>query len=390
MGRETTIWRTATWAALEAFAVAVLFGPDAFAQVAGQRLTLRIGSDSSPNYILTAVGGLAVRSDGAIFVLQPREAVVRAYTEKGTHLFDFGRRGDGPGDFRYMGTAGWGRDTIRISDLIGRVSSFDSKGRFLNSSRIEKPATQLVQLVNGDLLASEGVSADRVARGVQTSIPLLQWNPRNRQGDTIRMLDVANSIWKISNPAVREGPSSFRTQPYDESTLWGTSPDGAWIVIVDRKVTVATQRTFRLTKLSATGDTVFSKNLSYTPTPIDSRFVDSLVDAEARRAVSRQMFSSFDAARREIRRSFHRPPHMPPVAQLIVGRDGSIWLRKPGPARGATWHVISADGGDLGEVEAPERFRLHVAQLGTIWGTEQDEFDVETVVRYEIGPPKRK
>lgn len=372
------------------FLAVALVAAQGTAQSAGTTPSLRIGSDSAPEYLLTGVGGLAVRADGAILVLQPREGVIRAYTARGLHLYDFGRRGDGPGDFRYLGAAGWNGDTIWVSDLIGRVSRFDSRGRYLESSRLERPVTQLARLANGDLIASEGVSADRVASGAQASIPLVRWNPRSAQGHTVRMLDVANSIWKISNPAVREGPSSFRTQPYDESTLWGTSPDGAWIVIVDRKVTVARQRTFRLTKLSATGDTVISKNLPYTPTPISSRFVDSLVDAEARRAVSRQMFSSFDAARREISKSFHRPPHTPPVAQLTVGRDGSIWLRKPGPARGATWHVISADGGDLGEVEAPERFRLHVAQLGTIWGTEQDEFDVETVVRYEIGPPKRK
>jgi hypothetical protein len=72
---------------------------------------------------------------------------------------------------------------------------------------------------------------------------------------------------------------------------------------------------------------------------------------------------------------------------MVVGRDGSVWLR--GEDRGEStveWRILSPDGEPYGLVRLPVGFWMFLAERSRAWGTERDELDVPYIVRYRIGP----
>jgi hypothetical protein len=63
---------------------------------------LTIGlDDGDPRYLFGSVHGIAVDPEGRILVADAQGVRVRVYDDDGRHLFDFGRSGDGPGEFDY-------------------------------------------------------------------------------------------------------------------------------------------------------------------------------------------------------------------------------------------------------------------------------------------------
>ena len=84
--------------------------------------------------------GAVVLRDGRIAVLDGRSALIRVYSPEGEHLEDWGRAGEGPGEFSsypaeifpYRG------DSILVSEeLARRFVIFDDRGRFGRNARSE-------------------------------------------------------------------------------------------------------------------------------------------------------------------------------------------------------------------------------------------------------------
>lgn len=63
--------------------------------------------------------------------------------------------------------------------------------------------------------------------------------------------------------------------------------------------------------------------------------------------------------------NLHRPPHYPPVTTVVLGTDGTIWLRDP-PLEGADaiWTVLDEAGEPLARIRIPTN-----VQLGSRAGT---------------------
>jgi hypothetical protein len=61
---------------------------------------LRIGSlDADRPYVFGGIAGIATDKQGRMFVAESQEAEIRVFDRQGKHLFSFGRRGAGPGEF---------------------------------------------------------------------------------------------------------------------------------------------------------------------------------------------------------------------------------------------------------------------------------------------------
>lgn len=88
-----------------------------------------------------------------------------------------------------------------------------------------------------------------------------------------------------------------------------------------------------------------------------------------------------------VRESLYRPSHYTPVEEVVVGRDGSVWVA-PRAAPGTearVWRVFGEDGADLAPVQLPAGVRVLSAGRSTVWGTVRDELDVPYLVRFRIG-----
>ncbi len=88
--------------------------------------------EGDERYLFGDVAGAVVLRDRRIAVLDARSALIRVYSAKGEHIADWGREGDGPGEFKsprflfpYRG------DSILVSDIVAsRFTILDDQGRF--------------------------------------------------------------------------------------------------------------------------------------------------------------------------------------------------------------------------------------------------------------------
>ncbi|NOT08888.1 MAG: 6-bladed beta-propeller [Gemmatimonadales bacterium] len=106
-------------------------------------------------------------SRGRYFVLQPnKEEMPIVFDRGGRFLRRIGRKGDGPGEFRFAahGTVD-AADSIFIVDWVGRASVFSPDFKYVRSFPFPQGVRSMVVLRNGDLLANALVS-DRQTIGL--------------------------------------------------------------------------------------------------------------------------------------------------------------------------------------------------------------------------------
>ena len=65
----------------------------------------------------SAIGRLFVGPKGEIVVPEPQDSRVRIYDSAGTLVTTIGRRGEGPGEFQYVGSVFWAADTLVVWDM---------------------------------------------------------------------------------------------------------------------------------------------------------------------------------------------------------------------------------------------------------------------------------
>lgn len=96
---------------------------------------VRIGSVDGPEeYVLGDIFGVRRFSNGRIGALDAGAGKVRVYDELGIHLFDVGRRGDGPAEFRYPQYLQLWHDSIVVYDGSAQKRVwFTPDGQFLRS-----------------------------------------------------------------------------------------------------------------------------------------------------------------------------------------------------------------------------------------------------------------
>jgi hypothetical protein len=89
---------------------------------------LRIGSVDDPDAGFTDIGGIAVDSEGLVYVLERRDRAVRVYDTSAQLVRTIGRSGEGPGEFRSPLLLGLLGDTLWVNDVGLRRVTFFSRG----------------------------------------------------------------------------------------------------------------------------------------------------------------------------------------------------------------------------------------------------------------------
>jgi len=74
----------------------------------------------------------------------------------------------------------------------------------------------------------------------------------------------------------------------------------------------------------------------------------------------------------------------PPVEELLVGNDHRVWIGLRPTSRGRPWLVLGDAGAPDGIVTLPANSTVRAADGEHLWAIEQDELDVESVVRYRL------
>ncbi|MFQ5747489.1 MAG: hypothetical protein ACE5HF_09775 [Gemmatimonadota bacterium] len=90
-----------------------------------------------------------------------------------------------------------------------------------------------------------------------------------------------------------------------------------------------------------------------------------------------------------------KPNSLAPFGRLVLGARGRLWVQRERSSplwrgerllgvAGASYDVFGADGGYLGQIEAPPQARLQAAAGDTVWAYEIGELDETWVVAYAL------
>jgi hypothetical protein len=357
---------------------------------------LRIGSVDDSLYALTDVRFMEVGPDGTMYTLHPSERVIRIFDASGTLLSVLGGQGDGPGEFQSPGAMGMFADTLWVLDFRGyRFSFFSLAGTYLSSltvpyASIQDPYT--IQppraygiLFDGTVYGEPPAFSSMVADGTLTHRLIMPMTRDGQVTDTLPPIAFGRNQWAISEP---DGSGGFyRAQPFPDGPMSSLASDERALFIVDRGApTAPTDATFRVSKLSFEGDTLFSTVVDFDPVPVEAAEVDSILDSVGSFMAERGIFGVTAAQARALAEAtLYRPAFKAGAINFRLAKNGDVWLGGGRNVSGLEeWLVLDRNGAPVGRLPLPGGVRPLVVDPPLLWGVEVDEFDVPYVVRYRM------
>lgn len=357
---------------------------------------LRVGSVDG-SVTLTWIRSIEVGPDGRMFTMHPTEQEVRMFAEDGTPMRTLGGRGDGPGEFQNAYTMGLVGDTLWVYDgRPSRFSQFDMNGELVGSFTVpytmgqdpEAPGPPRPDglLDDGTVYGERPAFSNQIAAGIITERVYMTMDRDGSVVDSLPGVAFGNNQWAVGDPDHPERGGAYFRQPYGDGPLSAFTPGEHALLLLDRgAATAAGQVTYRLTKLTFDGDTLFSRTYPYSPQPLTQAAADSAMEATlAPMLESGRMPWKPDQLKEWAKVSFYQPAYMPPVTDMKVGRDGHIWLRDQPAGESVRWTILTPQGEPMGVTTLPAAFTLSQADGPLVWGYERDDLDVTYLVRYRI------
>lgn len=388
-----------------ALLVACADGPPDDGILNAQRLELevelRIGSINDPDEAFTYFEALEVAPDGRIYTMHEPELLIRIHSPGGQLLGTIGGEGEGPGEFSNLGRMGLTGDTLWVLDYGNyRFNFFNYSGELLGSMRVpvdlggspgRRPPRPRGLLADGSIFASPPAFSSEVAAGKMTTQVLVRMTASGEISDTIARYSLLDRSLIITT---EEGFGFTTSQPFGDSDIIQISGYQPLIFRLERSAaTEFASDSFRVTKRTIEGDTVFSRTYRYTAIPIDPAHVDSILQAIGQRFETIRFASAPtpELAMRLAREAMYLPAYHPPVTELVLGRDGTVWLqREDTGGETVDWLALDPNGDLIGVVAVPARFRVLAADRQHLWGMARDELDVPYIVRYGVRSPPRE
>lgn len=359
-------------------------------------LDLQVGSIDDPDYALTAIRAVEIRSDGTMYTLHPQEQLIRMFAADGTLRGTIGGEGEGPGEFRNIGPLGWVADTLWVLDFDGyRFSQFSPAGDFLGSFTVPfrmdsdpgapQPPRAEGLLYDGTVYGSIPAFSSQIADGTLTVSQQLLMSRDGRVRDTLPGVPFGRNQWAITPPDGRGG--LYMPQPFADGPLWSFTPNERALVVLDRTAPMSpAEARFRLTKLTFAGDTVFSREYPFDPIQVTQEEVDSILQSFRERMGDRRFFNLGPAAlTRLAEETLYRPAFRPPATSFRLSRDGTMWLRMTsGSEESNRWLILESNGDPVGRLSLPDDFNPLLIDLPYVWGFATDALDVPYLRRYVV------
>jgi hypothetical protein len=329
---------------------------------------------------------------------------IRHFDATGAFVGKIGRCGDGPGEFRSIAAVGFLGDTMWVSDQRHRrvtlfppdrknPQSFSASYSPRNDALHAAPPTAMLR---GGAAIAQGVLAFGAAAtsGDQAVFsPVVRLDRAGMVVDTMALL-LARSAGDIM---LTYGGSALATirQPFNSRGYWAARPNGEGLVIVAaRTVSTNPPTSWLATQIfNANGSLIATRRPPYTPVVIQARLRDSVARALVGSALPKDTAPPGAIADllEQVRRQMVVPRHEPPITHLLMGNDGSIWIRREDRrAAGAEWLVLDAKGEEVGHVIVPVGLRLGYADLTQVLAVETDADDIPWVIRFRVSAPSRR
>jgi hypothetical protein len=318
------------------------------------------------------VSDIARLPDGSIIVAESGSGFVRRFSPEGELLAESGGEGDGPGEYRALGSVhtyrsdsvvafdSWlGRATILSDELqVGRTVQFPAP--YAGSLSPLSDGTFVVQFSFPSVLEYEGEGGVN-----RTPLPVLRYSADGEEQDTLGMLPGSEELMVPSRSGA--GWSSM-VMLFGKRSFVATA--GAVIIAGssdDLSFDVLAPDGSLLTRTRVSG-----WDQSVTPEMFEAE-KNAFVPADAGPDVRRRVEERFAP--------HPFPESRPAFESLLVDADEYVWLaRTKGRANyyGATrWEIFSPSGEWYGAVATPPRFIVYHVGRDQIIGVWLDDLDVE-------------
>ncbi len=325
----------------------------------------RVGDEAAGDTVLFGgIGGMAVNSAGQILVADDRSMDVRVFSADGDQIGQFGRPGEGPGEFEDISSVmvgsndsvfvyDWRRarlssfepETWRVSDSY-RIESHDSLGDPLDVIGISE-AGPIALFAPGISLSNAG--QDRYAVAAQV----------RRDGTVMRTL--ARRLPHFELRIFTDRPPAglaVRSVPFGRQSFFRYSRSGklysGWNETIDLLVT------------SLQGEVLGRVQRNHNPVPVTRAERDAIVQPD-----------EFD--------SIHR--FKPAYGSIAVDDRGQVWLKSMKRQDStAEWLVLTETGDVAGQATLPESVTLAVIRLasGRAYGYTGGEGQAPMLVVYSV------
>lgn len=336
---------------------------------------------------LSLTVNMAVYPDGVIAVSQPLENTIRYFSGTGRAIRSIGRAGAGPGEFRYIGRLLWTADTLWVADMVlKRVTLLSAEQKVVKT--VPLPTTvQFRRGGNGAVVSFSNLTPRARYAGGGMLFTALTWDRArtdwlptgHRRGEyPILRTEPDGTVSRVIGFTV----SSMDCEDGDVTIPLCSEPYGAYSADGSRVAFAAvvngTVKTgeYRVTTLSEHGDTIFNRRYPFVPVPVSRTTRDSA-----------RALASKEAATPELRATVNRmhiPGFHPPLRNLVIGRDGTVWVEMRAVAGERRWQMLAPDGKPVGELALPLNVTLKVAQRDRIWAVIENEDGEQGIASYAI------
>lgn len=351
---------------------------------------------------LSAVSRVLVNGANHFFVLQHQDFNIVGYTADGKRIFVAGRKGGGPAEFGDLsvGAAGFVHDTLWVYDQSLRRFSFVApNGRITRTvplpGRLHDPDRKsalgkrillhfrpTAMLASGDIIGETryGVASRKAPTTKQApSTTVVQRVDRDgaiRQ--TLAELPADESSVGVQNDKGSLGTSV----PFLVPPLRAYAPAGGDVVIVTKSSFSGPLNTITLVRISASGDTAFSRSLRLPALPVSKSSADSAISARIR-----SLGSPWGAElKRDLERAMREriPVYYPTVVSVIMGADNTVWIELRRTGATTPWLILDESGNEIGVVGIAATARLARATKTHFVTIESDSSGSQSIARYRL------
>ena len=323
---------------------------------------------------------------------------VRVLDEDGAFVRYVGRRGNGPGEFMFIGRMGLAGDTLWIMGEE-RTSFFDMEGVHLKTEPTVRPYPGRPRTYGlgdgwtrplGDGRALYGAPHPDDEPYERENVPLMV-GPRTTTGgrDTVAFVPSPRGM-AIEGVAV-----SHSFPPVKLSPLYSPLADGQGVAVAswtaDKPGEVAL-RYFGLTG-EVSSEHVLGFPVRELSPKTRERFIDEAVDKT--RAMWEFHRKHFDNVPSDLRAAVvdglkYLPDHYSPVDAMFATQDDRIWLRATVvDGEGGDWYVVGPEGRVEFRVRPPPGVSFEAARRNRVWGVGKGYLDVAYIALYELLPPQQ-
>ncbi len=335
--------------------------------------------EGDPDYQFASIADIEVSDDDLIYVLDGQEKRIAIYEPNGAFVSQFGREGEGPGEFKNPNRLTWKGDTLVVWDWrLRRLSYFDLLGNLIRDERPELPfgAGHFVFRPDGRLWAQRGPAYFMPPRPDVDGIGwLVLLDLATESADTVLRWE------EDANFSVRtENFMTVQSKPYAPRLRWATDREG--------RVYVARGSEYAIEIYSLAGEHARTLRRAYTRHPPAQAELDSITAQLEERLEENYEPPMAD----RIRKAYEISELKPATGDLIVSDDGYLWVRtySENDFSRKLWDVFDPEGRYMTQVALPVRFTIHRITSDALYGSFRDEFDVPYVKRYvRAGAPAR-